>query len=440
VPKTVHLAAMAVPSHEGQTHSWHHPSARNDCFDGTYWQDMGRALERGKFDFLFLGDGLSLPVVFGGGVEEAVATGCSGSTLMDALTVTAVVSAATERWGVAATASTTYSAPFDLARRLSTLDHLSRGRAGWNVVTGFLQSDADNFGVDRVPEHDERYDRADEFMNVAFQLWDSWTRDALVMDKATQRFADPTQVAAIDHVGKWYSVKGPLTVPQSPQGRPVIFQAGASGRGKRFAAQWADAVFAINPSAEGRKAYRTELRSQAAALGRPAELPKTYFGFMPIVGATKREAEAALEEYRSLVDPVAGLVALSNVMVHDLSQYPLDAPLPEVPVAGIHGMHDLVAAATEQSDVTLGDLGQVYAESQMMPFLVGGPHEIADQIEEMVTDDQTDGLMLCSVIAGRTFPDFVDIVVPELQRRGLHRTEYEGTTLRDHIGLPPARD
>lgn len=439
MPQTVHLAGMHVPGLVGQTHSWHHPQARTDCLDVTYWQDTARTLERGLFDFLFLSDGGSVPTVFGGSMEDAVAAGCAGITLMDALMVTAAVSGVTERLGVAATASTTYAAPFDLARRLSTLDHLSRGRAGWNVVTGFLQSDADNYGTE-APDRDLRYDRADEFLDVAFALWDSWGRDALLLDKATMRYADPSQVAAIDHVGKWYSVKGPLTVPSSPQGRPVIFQAGASGRGKQFAARWADAVFAINPSSEGRKAYRTELRAQAGGLGRTANPPKTFFGFIPFVGSTNREAQAALQHYRDLADPRAGLIALANVLNHDLSQYDLDAPLPDIPVAGVQGILDLVRAATEESDVTIRDLGKVYAESQMIPFLVGGPKEIADQIEEMVTDDQTDGLMLINAIAGRTFTDFVDIAVPELQRRGLHRTQYEGTTLREHIGLPAQSD
>ncbi|WP_229052459.1 LLM class flavin-dependent oxidoreductase [Aeromicrobium sp. Leaf350] len=445
--KQVHLAAFVNPSHMSHSHaSWRHPRSRNDFLSPKLWQDIGRTLERGLFDLLFVGDSLSIPTRFGGGVDRAVERGTQAAVMMDPMVILSVVSAATERLGLAATASTTYFNPFDVARRFSTLDHMSQGRSGWNIVTSIGEGDAKNFGVDEHLPHDVRYDRAEEFVEVVHKLWGSWDKDALVVDKDSGQFARPGSVRPIDHSGQWFSVRGPLNVPHSPQSRPVLMQAGSSGRGRDFAGRWAEAVFAVDPTPEGRKSFYKDIKDRAETFERGRGDVKVLQAFMPFVAETDSMANEIYAYHNELVDPADGLVVLSNQMDHDFSQYDLDQPLVDVDVEGQQGMFAVLQRLSKRDNLTLRDVGRMYAESGLVPPLIGSPASVADMVEEMIDGEETDGLMLIAGHSPGTFTDFVDLVVPELQKRGRFRKEYAGPTLRSHLGLgeptlhlPPTR-
>ena len=341
----------------------------------------------------------------------------------------------TERLGLAITKSTTYFHPYEVARIFGTLDHLSRGRAGWNVVTSLNQAEAHNFGVQEHLGHDERYERAQEFLEVAFKLWGSWERDALVRDKASGRFADPDKVHTVDHEGQWFATRGPLTVPHSPQSRPVIIQAGSSPTGRDFAARWAEAIFEIDPTPEGRKAYYEDIKTRASDAGRNPDDVKIFPSFVPFIGETEAIAKEKQAYHNELADPISGLITLSVHTDHDFSQYDLDAPIEEVTVPGTQGLFEVAHRLSVEDNLTLRDVGKLYAQGVLLPQFVGTPEQIADRIEESFHGGEADGFILSAAQSPGTFDEFVDLVVPELQRRGLFRTEYTGTTLRDHLGL-----
>ncbi|MER6111422.1 LLM class flavin-dependent oxidoreductase [Streptomyces hirsutus] len=429
----MHLAAF-VTAGPGRPGGWRHPGSEPGWLSASYYQHIGRVLEQGKFDLMFLPDILSVPDRLGGSMDSQLRYGALGSLRLDPTPVLSAVAAATTHLGLAATISTSYFDPFPVARSLSTLDHLSDGRAAWNVVTSFQDSEARNFGEDRHIDRDQRYARADEFLEVACKLWDSWEDDALVFDAETPLFADPDRVHSIDHKGDWFNVRGPLNTPRSPQGYPVIIQAGASPKGRDFAARWSDVIFCSHASLESAKDFYQDIKARAVAHGRRAEDVKILPMATPIIGPTTeaaRETEARLFE---LVPPLAGLSTLAYHLDIDLSELPLDEPLPDVDVPGVQGHYQEVVEMTRREGLTLRELGKKYGGRTEGSF-VGTAAEVTDGMAQWFTEGACDGFTIGSVHTPGAFEDFVRQVVPELQRRGLFRTEYEGTTLRDHLAL-----
>ncbi len=422
--------------------SWRYPSADLSFLELEYYLRVARTLEQGKFDLVFFDDRLAMPGVYGDSVAEAVRYGARPIKL-DLTAILGGIIGATSRIGVGATYSTTYYSPFHVARTFATLDHLSGGRAAWNVVTSVNDSEAQNFGVNQHLAHDERYDRAEEFLEAVSALWDSWEDDALTMDQETGLFADPDKVHEVDHHGKWFDVRGPLTVPRTPQGRPTLLQAGQSGRGREFAAQWADLLFTAAPGIDVAQQHYREQRAQIAAAGRdPSEvkiLPMAYV----VVGET--EAIAAEKEQLFLhryVHPMASLTLLSEVLNYDFSGHDLDDVItPDIidSSSGIRGLALSVRRHLGREDITLRDLAAHRATLLQGPRFVGTAEQVADQMQEWFLGEACDGFVVAATHLPGAFEDFVRLVVPVLQRRGLFRTEYEGRTLRDHLGLPRAQ-
>jgi FMN-dependent oxidoreductase (nitrilotriacetate monooxygenase family) len=349
--------------------------------------------------------------------------------------VLSLLAGVTKHLGLAATVSTSYFEPFAVARAFATLDHLSGGRAAWNIVTSFQKAEANNFGkVDQL-SHDERYDRADEFIRVACKLWDSWEDDALVLDPVAPLFANPERVHPINHKGRFFDIQGPLNVSRSPQGRPVFIQAGASDRGRDFAARWAEIIFVTHASVESAQKFYKDIKERAEKAGRNPDDVKILPGFVPVVGETKGIAEQKRKLLDDLADPKAGLSTLAYHLDIDLSQFPQDQILPDLDVPGVQGHYKEVAELTRRRNLTLSQVGKQYGIGPLREF-AGDGKEVADKMEEWFVAKACDGFMVQDTFVPGGFEDFTRLVIPELQARGLFRKEYEGETLRDHLGLP----
>ncbi|WP_296145714.1 MULTISPECIES: LLM class flavin-dependent oxidoreductase [unclassified Pseudonocardia] len=422
--------------------SWRYPSADLGFLTMDYYQHIAQTLEAGRFDCVFFDDRLAMPGVYGNSVAEAVRYGARPIKL-DLTAVLGGIIGATSRIGIGATYSTTYYDPFHVARTFATLDHLSGGRAAWNVVTSVNDSEAQNFGLESHLDHDERYDRAHEFLEAVGALWDSWEDDALILDQASGEFADPAKVHEVNHDGTYFSVRGPLTVPRTPQGRPAILQAGSSGRGREFAAQWADMIFTADPGLPVAQQHYTDQRERIAATGRDPDSVK----ILPMAYAVVGETQAIAEEKERLfldayVHPVASLTLLSEVMNYDFAKHDLDDPVTEEMMAASGGIRGLAEGVRRHLDreVTVRDLAAHRATLLQGPRFVGTPDRVADQMQEWVESGGCDGFVLAATHLPGAFEEFVRMVVPILQERGLMRREYEGTTLRDHLGIErPAR-
>ncbi|MDB5058210.1 MAG: FMN-dependent monooxygenase, partial [Chloroflexi bacterium] len=311
--RQMHLAGFLIAGPVAHSHAlWRHPETAMNFLQPEGYQEIAGILERGKFDLLFFADRLAMSTTYGDSLDVGVRHGDQDVVRLDPLQVLGLVAAGTTQLGLGATCSTTYYLPYYLARAFATLDHLSRGRAAWNVVTSVNEGEARNFGYEEHLEHDRRYDRADEFMEVAHRLWESWDEHALVLDRERGLFAEPAQVRAIDHDGSWFHSKGPLNVPRSPQGRPVIIQAGSSGRGKAFAARWAEVIFTIQPTAELAQAFYRDVHSQLAAVDRADDACRILLAVMPFIGKTDTEAREKRDLHNSLVQPLVGLSTLSS--------------------------------------------------------------------------------------------------------------------------------
>lgn len=418
--------------------SWRHPATEHGFLSASYYAKLGRTLEEGCFDMLFYDDRLAMPGIYGRSVADAVRLGARPVKL-DLSVVLGVTAAATSRIGLGATYSTTYYAPFHVARTFATLDHLTSGRAAWNVVTSVNDGEAQNFGVDSHLGHDERYDRADEFLEATVGLWDTWEDDALVLDRAAGRFADPAKVHELDHRGRWFSVRGPLTVPRCPQGRPVLLQAGSSGRGRTFAARWAELIFTGDPDLAIAQAHYRDQKEQIAAAGRDPDSVKMLPMVYTVVGESTEHARAREQLFlEELVDPVASLTLLSELMNHDFSDMALDDPITDELVESISGIRGLVQNLRTHigPHVTLRDLAGHRATLLQGPRFVGTGPEVADQMEAWVDAEACDGFVVAATHTPGAYEDVVRLVVPELQRRGRFRRSYPGTTLRDTLGLP----
>jgi FMN-dependent oxidoreductase (nitrilotriacetate monooxygenase family) len=422
--------------------SWRYPSADLSFLSMDYYQHIARTLERGKFDCVFFDDRLAMPGVYGDSVADAVRYGARPVKL-DLTAVLGGIIGATDRIGVGATYSTTYYDPFHVARTFATLDHLSGGRAAWNVVTSVNDSEAQNFGLESHLGHDERYDRAQEFLEAVSALWDSWDDDALVLDQASGEFADPSKVHEVNHKGRWFTVRGPLTVPRTPQGRPTILQAGSSGRGREFAAEWADMIFTADPGLPVAQQHYRDQKERVAAAGRDPDEVKVLPMAYAVVGETRAIAE---EKERLFLDayvhPIASLALLSEVLNYDFSKHDLDDVVSDEMMAASGGIRGLAQGVRSHLDreVTVRDLAAHRATLLQGPRFVGTAEDVADQMQEWFETRGCDGFVLAATHLPGAFEEFVRMVVPVLQERGLFRRDYTGRTLRDHLGLERPAD
>jgi len=437
----LHLAGFLLAGPVVHSHAvWRHPETQGDFLDPAYYVRAAKALEEGLFDFLFFADRLAVGDQLGGSRETALRLGAQDATRLDPLPLLSYLVAHTRHLGLGCTRSTTYYEPAHVARAFATLDHLSHGRAAWNIVTSMNDSEGRLFGKARHLEHDLRYDRADEFVEVAVKLWRSWGPAALRLDRDAGVLADPAQVRALDHQGDWFRVEGPLNIPRSPQGRPVLIQAGSSGRGRRFGARWAEAIFTIQPNLAAMRAFRDDVRRQVREQGRSPDGCKILTSVMPFIGGSEAEARAKQERHNALAQPEVGLITLCSQLNIDLSRFTLDTTLGEVAEVG-----DLPPAAAEKllalgPRTTLAELGRSYAASVRVPQLVGTAAQIADQLAEWFEAGGCDGFVISPGYLPGSFVEFSESVVPHLQRRGLFRRQYQGSTLRDHLGLGPLED
>ncbi len=422
--------------------SWRHPATEHGFLSASYYAKLGRILEEGCFDMMFFDDRLAMPGIYGGSVAEAVRLGARPVKL-DLSVVLGIIAGVTDHIGLGATYSTTYYSPFHVARTFATLDHLSGGRAAWNVVTSVNDSEAQNYGFTEHLGHDERYERADEFLEATVGLWDTWEDDALVLDRSAGVFADPAKVHELDYQGRWFTVRGPLTVPRCPQGRPVLLQAGSSGRGRDFAARWAELIFTGDPDIDIARSHYKDQKERIGAGGRDPESVK----MLPMVYTVLGESHAHAEEreqlfLHELVDPLASLTLLSELMNYDFSGMALDEPITDELVESVSGIRGLVQNLRSHigDQVTLADLAGHRATLLQGPRFVGTADEVADQMEHWIEAEACDGFVVAATHSPGAYEDVVRLVVPELQRRDVFRRQYTGTTLRENLGLsrPPA--
>jgi FMN-dependent oxidoreductase (nitrilotriacetate monooxygenase family) len=419
--------------------TWRHPDNHADRYNTIeYWTELARLLEKGKFDGIFIADVLGTYDVYGGNHDAAIAHAAQ-IPVTDPLLVVSAMASVTEHLGFGITAGTAYEHPYPFARRISTLDHLTRGRVGWNVVTGYLPSAARNMGQTDQLEHDARYDHADEYLEVLYKLWEgSWEDDAVIKDRATGVFTDPAKVHNINHQGKHFSVPGIHLVEPSPQRTPVIFQAGASKRGMAFAGQNAEAIFVAGPTKEIVAAQVKDLRGALETAGRGRDAARVYAMLTIIVDETHEKAVAKHQSFLDSADPEAALVLMSGWMGVDLSKYDLDEPLGNIESNAIRSIADSQSGTGGTGEKPAGEwtVRDIAEYSKVRGFgsvIVGDPKEIADQLEEWMNVTDADGFNLAYAVTPGTFEDIVKWVVPELQARGLYRTEYEDGTLRQKL-------
>jgi len=417
--------------------SWRHPDARTDSYSPQYYQHIARVLEEGKFDAGFFDDRLAMPDMFGGDHAHTVENGIR-CVKLDAATCLMTMAAATTHLGLGATYSTTYFEPFHVARAFQTMDLMTQGRVAWNVVTSVNDNEARNMGRgDQVIDHDTRYDRADEFMEIVLGHWDSWDDDAIVVDKVNNLYAHPDKVRRLDFKGEYMSSRGPFTVPRSPQGHPVVMQAGMSGRGQKFAARWGELLFVSQRKLDVAKAAYKKQKDAAAAVGRDPDSMKIAALFYPMVGETLAEAEDKKAAYDKLPNEVDQLSLLSEALNFDFAAKGMDEEFTDEEISGIGGMQSMRDRVLDAGypNPTVRDFMRVTGRGLLHEPWVGGPKEIADMIEEWWSTPACDGFVVGPTHQPGTFEDFVRLVVPELQKRGIYRKEYSGTTLRDHLGL-----
>jgi len=430
----MHLGAFV---HETGQHvaAWRHPGAHAEA--GTNLSlmiDVVRTAERGKFDFLFLADSAAVNLL---GHRDA--RGRMGKVVkFEPITLLSALAAVTSHLGLVATASTTYAEPYTLARQFASLDQISGGRAGWNVVTSNNESEAFNHGRDAHPAHADRYDRAIEFAEIVQGLWDSWEDDAFIRDQASGVYFDPEKMHALNHRGRHFSVRGPLNVARSPQGRPVLVQAGASDTGRDVAARIAELVFTAQTTFEQAREFYGDLVARLPRFGRPRGAVKIMPGLYPVVGRTEAEAREKFDALQSLIDPSVGLAVLADTIgVPDLAKYPLDGPVPEMPdTNGPLSRQRLLLEAARRDRLTLRELCLLNAGPRGHVLICGTARQVADEMEHWFVNEAADGFNVMPAWLPGSLDDFVDLVIPELQRRGLFRTEYAGRTLRENLGLP----
>ncbi|WP_410586919.1 LLM class flavin-dependent oxidoreductase [Amycolatopsis sp. lyj-23] len=423
----MHLNAFVMPNGHHEA-AWRHPSTDpHRARTLQHYVDVARTAERGKLDSIFLADGVAL----WGNVRH------NSHSHFEPLTLLSALAASTVHIGLIATASTTYNEPYHLARKFASLDHLSGGRAGWNIVTSAGIDEARNFNLAKRPSHDARYDRAEEFVDVVKKLWDSWDDDAAVVDRATGVYADTGRIRAVEHDGPHFRVQGPLNIERPVQGYPLLVQAGSSETGKEYAARHAEAVFTAQQTYAEGKAFYDDVKGRLTKYGRTPDELKILPGISPILGRTEAEAREREAELNALITPDYGLRQLSKMLDHDVTGYPLDGPLPDVGsfTEGGQSRFDLVVGLARREDLTIRQLLERLAGGRGHRVFAGTPVQVADELEAWFRGGAADGFNVMPPTLPGGLDDFVDLVVPELQRRGLFRTEYSGPTLREHYGL-----
>jgi N-acetyl-S-(2-succino)cysteine monooxygenase len=412
--------------------AWRHPGGVADCGANLpHIVELARLSERGLFDMFFMADS----VTFWRGSLDAMSHDSWG-TWIEPFTLMCALSQHTSHLGLVCTATTTYDQPYSLARRFASLDLVSGGRAGWNLVTSGNKSEADSFGLPEHMEKAARYRRAREFAHVVRGLWNSWGEDTFLRDKESGIYFDRDRLRVLEHEGDFFRVRGPINVPPSPQGEPVMVQAGASDDGRELAAETAEVIFGAQQTLQGAKAFYADVKGRMHAYGRNPEDLKIMPGLLVCVGRTHEEAVQKYEDLQDLIDPVTGLQLLSKRLDYDLSGYPIDGPLPEIPRNKVASTRvDLFVEIARRENLTIRDLYRRVAGARGHYEIIGTPREVADMMEEWVTEEACDGFNIMPPVFPSSLRDFVETVVPELQRRGLYRTEYAGRTLRENLGL-----
>lgn len=415
------------------TGAWRYPGAFPDAnFSFDHLKRFAQTLERGKFDAFFMADHLAVLNMPMQALKRSHTV-----TSFDPLTLLPALAVVTEHLGLVATASTTYNEPYHIARKFASLDHLSGGRAGWNVVTSGNPTESRNFGLDEHVEHDARYRRAREFFDVVTGLWDSWADDAFVRDVEAGEFFDPEKLHVLDHQGEHFRVRGPLNVARPVQGWPVIVQAGSSEAGRQLAAETAEAVFSAPIDLPSAQAFYADVKGRMQALGRDPDHLKILPAAFVVLGETDDEAQAKKRLLDSRVHPDSGIASLSVQLGTEVSGFDLDGPLPEIPETNAsRSAREKLIEKARRENLTVRQLAQYVGGSYGSLEMIGTPATVADRMEEWLTTNGSDGFNVMFPYLPGGLDDFVDQVVPELQRRGIFRREYEGKTLRENLGLP----
>ena len=414
--------------------AWRHPDVpAGGSSDYRHFLSCARRAEEGLFDMVFFADG--------GGVRAnddppGSLSHSNRNVELEPLTLLSALAPMTRHIGLVSTASTTYNEPYHVARKFASLDHISGGRAGWNIVTSWSEQEAWNFSRDTHLDYDTRYDRAREFVEVVSGLWDSWAPDAFVHNKAAGLFYDPAGLHTLHHKGKHFQVRGPLSVKPTPQGRPILVQAGANPMGQEIAAASADVVYASINGLDQARTYYAEVKGRMAKHGRSPDHLLIMPALIPVVGRTATEAQAKLDTLQSLMDPLVGLARIHGLM-GDLSGYDLDGPVPEPVGAKVRSLAYGWWKRSKQEGWTIRQMYGEYAIGEGFRA-IGTPAHIADVMEEWMDAGAADGFNITPTHLPGGIDDFVELVVPELQRRGRFRTAYEGATLRENLSLPPA--
>ncbi|MVP01050.1 LLM class flavin-dependent oxidoreductase [Paenibacillus lutrae] len=425
----LHLGAFLY--YTGHHHTaWRQPdSGVEKLFDFDFYKRLAQTAERGKFDMIFFADLL-----------YAQNVGPAAAGMLEPLTLLSALSVVTERIGLTATVSTTYNEPYNVARKFATLDHISGGRAGWNIVTSQLDVEALNYGRGKHPEHGLRYEMAREFAEAATRLWDSWQDDALILDRQSGQFADEARITPADYSGQWYSTRGPLNVPRPPQGYPVLIQAGSSGPGQDFAASFGEVIFTAQQSLAAAKEFYAGLNGKLAEHGRLPGSLKIMPGLSPVIGDTEEEAQLRFRQLQDLIPDDTIVLMLSGLLNFDLGGYPLDGQLPEIPdpVGASNGMKSrvqLIMDTARREQLSIRQIGKRLIGARGHLQFVGTPQQLADLMEHWFEEYGCDGFNIMPPVLPGHLDDFVDKVVPILQDRGLFRSDYSGRTLREHLGL-----
>lgn len=431
-PRQIKLGAFLMQTGH-HIAAWRHPDAQADApVNFRHYAELARRAEAAKFDAIFLADSVGVR-----NTDLASLSRTARSDHFEPLTLLSALAAVTEKIGLIATVSTTYNEPYHVARKFASLDHISGGRSGWNLVTSSGQGEAQNFNLDEHVEHARRYARAAEFHDVVLGLWDSWEDDAFLRDKHSGQYFDPAKLHPLHHRGEHFSVRGPLNVARSPQGRPVVVQAGASPAGRDLAARTAEVIFVAHQTFDEAQAFYRDIKGRAVEYGRDPDDIKIMPGIFPVIGRSQAEAEDKFARLQDLIHPVVGVQLLSNMIGgFDLSGHPVDGPLPDIPETnGGKSRQQLLIDLARRDNLTIRQLYLRIAGARGHQQVVGTPQSVADQLQQWFEEDGADGFNIMSPWLPGGLDDFIELALPELRRRGLFRTEYTGATLRQHLGL-----
>jgi len=435
MPERKMRLGLSIRGHGYHPAAWRHPDVPADgTLQVEHYVRSAQIAERGKLDMIFFADGAGIRQ--GDNPPGSLSRTGRDMVELEPMTLLPALAMVTRHVGLVTTASTTYNEPYNLARKFATLDLISRGRAGWNVVASWSELEAQNFGLPTTLDYDTRYARSAEFVEVVKGLWDGWDDGALLFDKAAGRYFDEARMHLLNHEGRFFKVRGPLNVAGMPQGHPVIVQAGASEQGRELGAATAEVIYAVSGSLDGARAYYADVKGRMAKYGREPDDLKIMPALCPVVGRTRAEAQAKYDQLQALFDPLAGLGSLYSAF-GDLSGYPLDEPVPDGAL-GSQELRSVSAQLVERVRREKPTIRELYLRAGITGSArIGTPADIADTMQEWFEAAACDGFNITPATLPGGAQDFVEMVVPELQRRGLFRREYDGRTLRENLGLRP---